>query len=590
MPDAMAEPTPLNNSQIADLFEQLADLLEFQNENPFRVRAYRNAARAIRDYPGSIAAIARENPKELEKIPGIGAHVAQKCGVIVQTGRLPQLDELRQQVPASVLDLLRIPGMGPKKASVLYRELQIETLDDLKKACEQQQVRKLKGFGAKTEESILKALQRPDLKEHRMLWAQADAIVQSLRMHLGDVSEIRQLEVAGSYRRGKETVGDLDILVEASDPDPPMDRLASFPGVADVLGRGKTKMSVRLESNLQIDLRVVPRESFGAALQYFTGSKAHNVHLRHLAKQRELKINEYGVFDLRDGEERSIAGETEASVYAALDLPCFPPEIREDRFEFDWAEQGALPELIRLDDIRGDLHMHTTQTDGRNTLEEMAEAAVDRGLKYIAITDHSQRVTMANGLDPRRLRRQWDAIDRLNEEYGRRLRILKGIECDILEKGGLDLPDDVLAEADWVVVSVHYGQNQSRQQITERIVEALEHPWVCALAHPTGRLLNRRPPYEVDMDAVLDTAARHHKLMELNANPHRLDLNDIDCQAARERGIPIVISTDAHSTTGLDAMRYGVLQARRGGLTPRDVANTRPLSGFLKLVKRARGG
>ncbi|HHK43016.1 MAG TPA: DNA polymerase/3'-5' exonuclease PolX [Planctomycetaceae bacterium] len=588
MPESPDAPTPLNNAQIAEIFEQLADLLEFQNENPFRVRAYRNAARAIRDYPGSIAALARSDPRELEKIPGIGRHVAEKCAVIVETGRLPQLEELKKQIPASVLDLLRIPGMGPKKAAALYRELHIETLDDLKKACESHRVQKLKGFGAKTEEAILKALERSDLREHRILWAQADAIVQSLRGHLSSVAEIRQLEVAGSYRRGKETVGDLDLLVDAEDAAPAMDRLATFPGVAEVLARGSTKMSVRLESNLQIDLRVVPTESFGAALQYFTGSKAHNVHLRHLARQRKLKINEYGVFDESGKKERRIAGETEASVYASLDLPCFPPEIRENRFEFAWAEDGELPALVELEDIRGDLHMHTTETDGRNSLEEMCEAAIGRGLKYIAITDHSQRVTMANGLTPQRLRRQWKAIDKLNEKYGRRLHVLKGVECDILEKGGLDLPDDVLAEADWVVASVHYGQNQSREQITERILGALEHPAVCAIAHPTGRLLNRRPPYEVDLEAVLDAAARNHKLMELNANPYRLDLNDVYCQAAREKGIPIVISTDAHSTTGLDAMRYGVLQARRGGLTASDVANARPFSKFMQLVRRAR--
>ncbi len=422
----------LNNSQIADLFEELADLLEFRNENPFRIRAYRNAARAIRDYPGAIAAIAREAPKELQKIPGIGAQVAEKCQMIVETGKLPQLEELRQQIPASVLDLLRIPGMGPKKASVLYRELEIETLDALKKACEEHRVRALKGFGAKTEESILKALQRPDLKERRMLWAKADEIVQSLRDHMGGVASVQRLEVAGSYRRGKETVGDLDILVEADDPAPPMDALSEFDGASEVLARGDTKMSIRLDLGLQIDLRVVPRRSFGAALQYFTGSKAHNVELRHRARQRNLKINEYGVFRVEGDEETWIAGETEASVYATLELPCFPPEIRENRFEFDWAEEGLLPELVQVEQIRGDLHMHTTETDGRHSLEEMAEAAMERGLEYIAITDHSQRVTMAHGLDPERLRRQWEEIDRLNAELGSRLRILKGIECDIL--------------------------------------------------------------------------------------------------------------------------------------------------------------
>jgi DNA polymerase (family 10) len=384
----------------------------------------------------------------------------------------------------------------------------------------------------------------------------------------------------------------LDVLVDAKDADAVMDHLAKFEEVAGIIGRGDTKLSIRLARGLQIDLRVVPTRSFGAALQYFTGSKDHNVILRGMAKDRGLKINEYGVFrvtekskDEEDEEGEYVAGKKECDVYAAIDLPCFPPELREARQEFQWAAAGKLPKLIEPADLQGDLHTHTSATDGKATLAEMAAAAQARGFKYIAITDHSKRVSMANGLDGARLRKQWKEIDRLNREF-RGFLVLKGVECDILEKGGMDLPDDVLAEADWVVASVHYGQNQPREQITERILGALANPHVSAIAHPTGRLINRREPYAVDLDQVFAAAARHGKLLELNANPARLDLDDVQCAAAKRHDIPIVISSDAHSTGGLDVLRYGVLQARRGGLTAADVANTRPWADVRKLLRR----
>jgi DNA polymerase (family 10) len=404
---------------------------------------------------------------------------------------------------------------------------------------------------------------------------------------------IRQMEVAGSYRRGRETIGDLDLLVEAAaaDHEAVMDHLGQFEGVSDLIGRGDTKMSVRLASGLQIDLRVVSAGSFGAALQYFTGSKDHNVILRGMAKDRGLKINEYGVFRVKNDEDEAtdphaancVAGRTEEEVYAALDLPCFPPELREARREFEWAAAGTLPKLVELSDLQGDLHTHTTATDGKASLRDMVAAAQALGLKYMAVTDHSKRVSMANGLDGKRLRQQWKEIDRLNGELDGFL-VLKGIECDILEKGGMDLPDDVLAEADWVVASVHYGQQQPRERITERILGALENPHVSIIAHPTGRLINQREPYAVDLDQVFAAAARYGKMLELNANPARLDLNDVDCAAAKRHGIPIVISSDAHSTGGLDVLRYGVLQARRGGLTAHDVANTRPWPKLKKML------
>ena len=570
----------MNNARIAEQFELVADLLEFQNANPFRVRAYRNGARAIRDLQQSLVTLVQQPDTDLTKIAGIGKDLATKCLELIENGELALLNDLRAEVPESVLQLLRIPGLGPKKAALLYHELGIVDLEKLQTACEAGQVRRLKGFGPKTEKTILEGLSFAETASARLRWADADSVVQELVEHLRATAGLEQLEPAGSYRRGKETVGDVDLLAVAADPTAVMDRLAEFPGLEASVARGDTKMSIRVQRGLQVDLRVVPRESFGAALQYFTGSKEHNVEVRGRARQRGLKINEYGVYRVDGQQQTLVAGETEAGVYAAIGLPAFPPELREARREFEWADAGELPRLIELSDLHGDLHMHTTASDGKADLREMVTAAHARGLSYIAITDHSPRVTMANGLNGERLRAQWREIERLNEELGSDFRVLKGVECDILESGDLDLPDDVLAEADWVVASVHYGQHQSRQQITDRILGAIEHPSIAAIAHPTGRLINRRAAYDVDIDAVIRAAARHRKLLELNANPYRLDLNDVHCAAAKAMGVPIVINSDAHSSQGLQVLRYGVMQARRAGLTAQDVANCRPWSEF----------
>ncbi|MBX3412023.1 MAG: DNA polymerase/3'-5' exonuclease PolX [Pirellulales bacterium] len=573
----------MNNAQIAAVFDEIADILEFQGANTFRVRAYRNGARVVGDLGEPLAKIAADTDRKLTDIDGIGKDLAEKIASLLETGQEPFHQELIAAVPKSVLAVMRVPGLGPKKAAALYRELKVESLDQLRAACEAHRVRELKGFGEKTEQMILSGLEIAGAADLRIYWAEADGVVQSLKEFLASCPAVRQVEAAGSYRRGRDTVGDLDFLVDSAQPDQVMDHLATCPGIENIIARGDTKMSVRLESGLQVDLRVVPAESWGAALQYFTGSKAHNVILRGRAKAEGLKINEYGVYR---GEEQ-IAGRTEQEVYAAMGLPCFPPELREARKEFDWAAAGELPKLIELDDLRGDLHMHTNATDGKATLEQMVVAARERGLEYIAITDHSKRVSMANGLDATRLRQQWAAIDRLNERTAG-IRVLKGIEVDILERGGLDLDDDVLAEADWVVASVHYGQNQPSAQITARIVGALENPYVSAIAHPTGRLINRRKAYEVDLETVFKAAAQHGKLLELNSNPARLDLDDVACAAAKSHDIRIVISTDAHSTEGLGVLRYGVLQARRAGLTKKDVANTRSWPELKKLIGKKR--
>jgi len=575
----------MSNREIAAVFEEIADLLEFQGANVFRVRAYRNAARTISDLTESVADIVADPKRSLLDIEGIGKDLAEKVATLVQTGSLSMLEELLGEIPESVLAILRVPGLGPKRAAQLYHDLKIATLDDLREACESHKIQELKGFGAKTEAAILQGLDIASEAERRILWIEADELVQEILAHIQGCRAVERIVPAGSYRRGKETVGDLDFLAVTGDVDAVMDRLAAFGGVDSILARGDTKMSLRLTAGVQVDLRAVPAESFGAALQYFTGSKEHNIVLRGRAKSRGLKINEYGVFR----GERRIAGRTEEEVYGTLDLPCFPPELREARHEFEWADAGALPRLIELDDIRGDLHTHSTWTDGQASIEEMAAAAKNRGLRYIAITDHSKRVTMVGGLDADRLLQQWAEIDDLNQRLSD-ITVLKGVEVDILERGGLDLPDEVLAEADWVVASVHFGQQQSREQITSRVLDALQNPHVAAIAHPTGRMLLARKPYEIDMEAVMRAARDNGKMLELNAHPKRLDLDDVACAAAKSYGISIVISTDAHRPEGLDAMRCGVQQARRGGLTKADVLNTRTWPQIKKLLGKKRAG
>jgi DNA polymerase (family 10) len=569
----------MTNVEIAAVFEHIADLLEFQGANPFRVRAYRNAARTIHDLTESAEEIVADPNRSLTDIEGIGKDLAEKIATLVRTGSLPMLEELLAEIPESVLAVLRVPGLGPKRAAMLFHELKVANVEQLREACQQHRVRELKGFGAKSEEAILQGLDIATEADVRMLWADADQHVQSILNHMRSCRAIETIEAAGSYRRGRDTVGDLDFLAVAKNAGAVMDHLTHYGGLAQVMARGDTKMTIRLTGGVQVDLRVVPEISFGAAMQYFTGSKAHNIILRGRAKDKGLKINEYGVFR----GDKMIAGHTEEDVYAALGLPCFPPELREARREFEWADAGTLPELVELDDICGDLHTHSTWTDGLATIEQMAQAAKKRGLKYIAVTDHSQRVRMVNGLDPARVRKQWAEINVLNKKL-KGIKVLKGIEVDILERGGLDLPDDVLAEAEWVVASLHYGQNQPKEQITRRAIEALQNPHVCAIGHPTGRMLLKRKPYEIDLDAVLRAARDNGKMMELNAHPMRLDLDDVACATAKNLGVPIVISTDAHRAEGLDAMRYGVIQARRGGLTKKDVANTRAWPQLKKML------
>ena len=568
------------NNEIARIFEDLADRLEISGANSFRIRAYRQAAKTLSEWPDPLENIALTDRVKLLAIPGVGKDLADKIVVICETQSLPQLEEMRLAVPDGVVDMLRIPGLGPKKAAMLFQELKVISLSDLRQAVIAGQVAKLKGFGEKTAKSILEGLERAELIGTRAYMAEAkadaDAIVESLQC----LPSIGQVSAAGSLRRRKETVGDLDILATASNATLVMDTLAAHPLVAQVLARGDTKQRVRLKSGLELDLRVVPEESYGAAMQYFTGSKEHNIVVRRRAQERGLKINEYGVYR----GETSIAGRAEEEVYAAVGLPWIPPELRENRGEIERAATGHLPQLIEVADIQGDLHMHTTATDGTATIREMVLAAKSRGLKYIAITDHSQRVSMANGLNADRLRQHWQEIDKVRSQISG-IEVLRGIECDILEDGTLDLDDQVLSEADWVIAVLHYGLRQPREQIDRRLLNAIHNPHVSIIGHPSARIINKRPPVAWSFETILQAAAEQGVMLEINASYQRLDLDDIQAAAARDRGIPIVISTDAHSTGGLDSMEYGVYQARRAGLCQADVANTLPFEDFRKRIR-----
>lgn len=570
----------MKNDQIAAIFTELADLLEIQEANPFRVRAYRSASRTISSTAESMQTLLEEG-KDLTQFQGIGKDLARQIAEVIESGSHEQLNELRSEVPQGVVDMLRIPGVGPKKVAIFFNKLNLQTLDQLKAAAQAGQLSELKGFGKKTEQGILDNIDRAAEAGKRVSIAVARTAADAVVADLLELPEVQQASVAGSCRRRRESCGDLDVLATASNPEAAMDLLAGHELVESVLMRGDTKMRVRMHSRVEMDLQVVPDESYGAAMQYFTGSKEHNVVVRQMAKDLDLKVNEYGVFR---GEEQ-IAGATERDVYEAIGLPWIPPELRENRQEFQLAAKGPLPRLVEVGDIKGDLHMHTTASDGAGSIVQMADAAKARGLKYIAITDHSKRVSMANGLDEVRLRAHWDEI-REAREHITGIEVLCGIECDILEDATMDLPDDVLAEADWVVAVLHYGLTQPREQIMKRLMTAITNPHVNIIGHPTGRMVGKREGADIDMTTMLKAAADHGVMMEINAHYKRLDLDDIHAAAARDLGIPIVISTDAHSVNGFEVLEYGVDQARRAGLTADDVANTKPWAEFKKLLQR----
>jgi len=583
---------PVHNEDIAVVFEAIADLLEIEAANPFRVRAYRNAALTLRELGEDVRKLI-ERGEELTGLPGIGQDLAAKIREILATGTCGMLESLRKQFPADLTELLRLPGLGPKRVHTLYHDLGIHSVAQLERAARDGLVRELPGFGARTEARLLEAVMAHADSARRFKLAtaarHADALVEFLR----GLEHVDQAVVAGSYRRCKETVGDLDILATVKAvgkkagrggvAQAVIDAFARYEDVNQVVSQGTTRATVILRSALQVDLRVVEAANFGAALHYFTGSRDHNIAVRRLAQTRGLKINEYGVFR----RDRRVAGDTEASVFAAVGLPYIAPELRENRGELEAAKQGLLPELVELSDLRGDLHAHSSATDGHETIRTMAAAARGHGLEYLAVTDHSKRLTVAHGLDTRRLLAQMDQIDDLNAKL-EGIVLLKGIEVDILEDGSLDLPDAVLSRLDLVIGAVHSQFGLTRARQTTRILRAMDNRWFTLLAHPTGRLLERREPYAVDMPRIIRHARERGCYLELNAHPERLDLLDIHCRMARDEGVLVSINSDAHSVSDFDNLRYGVGQARRGWLEKHDVLNTRSLGALRKLLAKPR--
>lgn len=574
---------PVHNEEIAQIFEEMADLLEIEDANPFRVRAYRNAARMIRGMGRELRDMVARG-EDLTKLATIGKDLAAKIEEILTTGHAKALDKLHKEIPASLEALLKIPGLGPKRVKVLYHDLHIKTLQQLQSAASRGRLRALPGFGAKTEQRILDSIAAHRSTARRFLYRTAQRYAQPLVAYLQSISGVNDVVVAGSYRRGKETVGDLDILVTATTDSPVMQRFVHYDEVVEIVSKGATRATVFLRSGIQVDVRVVAQQSFGAALHYFTGSKAHNIQVRRLAQQRGLKINEYGVFK---GKQR-IAGDTEASVFKAVGLPVIPPELREGHNEIETARVKRLPTLIKDSDLQGDLHIHTTASDGNANIKEMALAAKQCGLKYIAITDHSKSLTVAHGLDEKRLQEQIEKIDHLNEELDG-ITILKSSEVDILEDGSLDLPDSILSKLDLVVGAVHSKFRLSRNKQTSRILRAMDSKYFTLLAHPSGRLLQVREAYAVDMPRIIKTARERGCFLELNGQPQRLDLDDNYCQLAKEQGVLISINSDGHNPNNFDFLRGGINQARRGWLEKDDVLNTRSLRELRNRIRTTMG-
>ena len=573
---------PLHNEDIAAVFDEIADLLEIEGDNPFRIRAYRNGARSLRVLGRDVRTLTDQGA-DLTRLAGIGKNLAAKIHEIIDTGHCSTLDKLRKQLPADLTELLKLPGLGPKRVHALYHELDIHTHEQLERAARDGLIRQLPGFGEKTEARILEALQAHADIGRRIKLVVAARYAESLVAYLESASGVKKVEIAGSYRRAKETVGDLDILVAAADGRRVIEHFVAYDEVETISSQGDTRATVMLQSGLQVDLRVVATESYGAALYYFTGSRAHNIAARRIAQRHGLKLNEYGVFR----GKRRIAGGSEKEIFAAIGLPYIEPELRENRGEIEAAHAGLLPELVELTDLRGDLHAHTRASDGHGSLRDMAAAAAERGLEYLAITEHSKRLTVAHGLDSKRLLAQLEDIDEFNA--GKHdVTLLKGIEVDILEDGSLDLPDTVLKKLDLVIGAVHSGFELSRARQTQRILRAMDNPSFTLLAHPGGRLIERRAPYDVDMPRIIRHARERGCYLELNANPARLDLLDTHCQLAREEGVLVSINSDAHSVQDFDNLRYGVGQARRGWLEKRDVLNTRRLPALRKLLAATR--
>ena len=572
----------MENRRIADIFESMADLLELLGENPFRVNSYRRSARTVADLTEPIEQIAQAG--RLEEIPGIGKSTAEKITQYLQTGQIKQYDQLKAKVPPKLPELMEIPGLGPKSIAKLWKEAKITSLAELKDALENNRERltKLGGFGAKKVQQIAESLAFAEQAGGRIRLGDAAELAETLVAAVRRCPGAKRVTPAGSLRRGKETIGDIDILCEASTSAAPkiIDAFAKAPAVQRVLAKGQTKGSVLLDGGVQADIRVVPNKSFGAALAYFTGSKEHNVHMRELAGRKGWKLNEYGLLD----GQKQLAGRNEEGIFKRMEMAFIPPELREDHGEVEAALAGKLPNLIESQDIRGDLHMHTTDSDGHNSLEEMIEACRERGYQYLAICDHSKSEIQANGLDEKRLAAQIEAIRAADKKH-KDITVLAGCEVDIFKDGSLDFAADVLAELDFVTASAHSALSQGRKEATKRLIKAIEHPHVHCIGHPSGRLINKRAGMEIDIEELARAAAANDVALEINAHPWRLDLRDVHVRAAISAGARLIIATDAHSTDDLDLMKYGVTTARRGWATAGDVINTYPSSKLKKWLK-----
>lgn len=570
------------NQQISRIFNEIADLLEIKGENQFRIRAYRKAAQNIESLSKDVAQLA-EN--ELTGIPGIGKDLAGKIREFISTGAVKTHRELREEIPESLIMLLSIPGLGPKTAKLLHDKLNISSMDSLERLAHEHKLSGLPGIKDKTEKNILKGIEMIRRGKERQPIGKVLPLADEIRHRLLKTSPLKELEIAGSLRRWKDTIKDIDLLAVSDEPEKAMNAFVRLPLVDRILMRGPTKSSVITKDGIQVDLRVVEERSFGAAMAYFTGSKEHNIRLREMAVRAGIKINEYGIFRVKDNKR--LGGEKEGDIYRLLGLPYIPPELREDNGEIEAAIEGSLPDLVEPGDIRGDLHVHTNYSDGSHSLEELAEAARKRGYEYIAITDHTKGLGVARGLNEEKIINELNAVRALNRKI-RGFRLLMGVEVDIRSDYTLDLPDEVLKQLDIVVASIHSGFRQGREQLTKRLISAVNNPYVTVIAHPTGRLIGERDAYDIDMERVLKTAAEKGRAIEINAYPLRLDINDVYAKRAKEIGVPIAISTDAHITSQFDYIRYGVSTARRGWLEKNDIINTYSIENLIKWIKRSR--
>lgn len=575
--------TPMENKELARVFSEMADVLELIEGDPFRIRSFRRVAQALENLSFNVVRTLEEDPKKVRAVPGIGEGTIKRIREIIETGQCQDHVRLKSEIPPSLVTLLELQNLGPKKIALFWKALGITTLEELEAAARAQKLRALSGMGEKSEQKILKSIEEYHRSYGRFRLDDGLEISQAVVDHLQSRVQVKRIAAAGSVRRKKETIGDIDVLVTCDSPPSAIDAFVKYSGVRSVLAQGETRVSVVLSRGLQADLRVLDDDSFGAALQYFTGSKEHNVALRERAKRMGYKVSEYGLFRISD--EKKIAGREEEEIYRLLGLQFIPPELRENRGEIELAELGRLPRLIELTDIRGDLHMHTTASDGRESIEVMAAAGKEAGYEYIAITDHSKALAMTRGLDEVRLEAHMQQIDEIRA-LNPGIEVLKGIEVDILADGELDLRNDALAQLDVVIASIHSRFNLTEKEMTLRVCRALENPYVNILAHPTGRLLIRREPYPIDLEQVIRVARENRVCLELNAYPARLDLNDVYCKMARDMGVLISINSDSHDRDMLRFLRYGIHTARRGWLEPQDVINSYPLNELKNILRK----